>query len=422
MSKLKTYKLNQLCDITSSKRIFSEEYVSDGIPFYRSKEIIEKAFGQNITESFFISKDKFNEIKSKFGIPKQGEILISSVGARSGIPYLIRKDDGEFYFKDGNLIWLRSFSKDLISQYLIYWLQSSVGQNSLQSIMIGSAQPALTIIGVSGLSLKIPSISEQQKIIDVLSALDAKIELNNRINAELESLAKTIYDYWFVQFDFPNADGKPYKSSGGEMVYVEEGKGDRAIPAGWEVKKLGKVLKTALGGTPSTKEPKYWLNGDIPWLNSGEISNFPIISSEKCVTQAGIDSSAASLLPKGSVVVSIVRYIRPSILAIDACANQSVLGIYESDKLLNSFIYPYLVSQVPRLMSLRTGAQQPHINKETIDTSLIVIPQNDVLLSYYKIAHPLFKEIMNIAFQNQQLTQLRDWLLPMLMNGQVSIK
>ena len=197
---------------------------------------------------------------------------------------------------------------------------------------------------------------------------------------------------------------------------------DRAIPAGWEVKKLGKVLKTALGGTPSTKEPNYWLNGDIHWLNSGEISNFPIISSEKRVTQAGIDSSAASLLPKGSLVVSIVRYIRPSILAIDACANQSVLGIYESDKLLNSFIYPYLVSQVPRLMSLRTGAQQPHINKETIDTSLILIPQNDVLLSYYKIANPLFKEIIKTAFQNQQLTQLRDWLLPMLMNGQVSIK
>ena len=120
------------------------------------------------------------------------------------------------------------------------------------------------------------------------------------------------------------------------MVYVESS--DQAIPTGWEVKRLGKVLKTALGGTPLTKEPNYWLNGDIPWLNSGEISNFPIISSEKCVTQAGIDSSAASLLPKGSVVVSIVRYIRPSILAIDTCANQSVLGIYESDKLLNSLV------------------------------------------------------------------------------------
>ena len=314
--------------------------------------------------------------------------------------------------------------------FLYYYLRLDFVQDNLYKVATGSTIKNLSLDSLRNLLIPCPKLSTQKKIAAVLSALDTKIELNNRINAELESLAKTIYDYWFVQFDFPfdfaqgkpSADGKPYKSSGGEMVYVEEGNSDRAIPAGWEVKKLGKVLKTALGGTPSTKEPNYWLNGDIPWLNSGEISNFPIISSEKHVTQAGIDSSAASLLPKGSVVVSIVRYIRPSILAIDACANQSVLGIYESDKLLNSFIYPYLVSQVPRLMSLRTGAQQPHINKETIDTSLILIPQNDVLLSYYKIANPLFKEIIKIAFQNQQLTQLRDWLLPMLMNGQVSIK
>ncbi|MFM6623532.1 MAG: restriction endonuclease subunit S, partial [Dolichospermum sp.] len=243
---------------------------------------------------------------------------------------------------------------------------------------------------------------------------------NNRINSELENLAKTIYDYWFVQFDFPDENGKPYKSSGGKMVYNQELK--REIPAGWEVKKLGKILKTSLGGTPSTKESNYWVNGNIPWLNSGEISNFPVISYEKCITQKGIDNSPAELLPKGSIVISIVRYIRPSILAIKAAANQSVLGIYESDKLLNCFIYPYLVSQVPRLMSLRTGAQQPHINKETIDTSLITIPENDVLQNYYKITKPLFKEIINIAFQNQQLTQLRDWLLPMLMNGQITVK
>ncbi|MFM6267758.1 MAG: restriction endonuclease subunit S, partial [Dolichospermum sp.] len=152
MNDWKKYKLSQLCEITSSKRIFSEEYVTEGVPFYRSKEIIEKAFGIPITESYFISDDRFNEIKNKYGSPKDGEILISSVGVRSGIPYLIKKDDGEFYFKDGNLIWLKEFCKDLDSQYLLYWLQSSVGQNSLMSMMIGSAQPALTIIGVSELS------------------------------------------------------------------------------------------------------------------------------------------------------------------------------------------------------------------------------------------------------------------------------
>jgi len=113
MSEWKKFRLNELCKVTSSKRIFSHEYVSSGIPFYRSKEVIEKAFGDLITEILFISEERFREIKKEFGSPKEGDILISSVGARSGIPYLVKKEDGEFYFKDGNLIWIKEFSKTL---------------------------------------------------------------------------------------------------------------------------------------------------------------------------------------------------------------------------------------------------------------------------------------------------------------------
>lgn len=260
---------------------------------------------------------------------------------------------------------------------------------------------------------------EQQKITAVLSALDAKIELNNRIKTELEAMAKLLYDYWFVQFDFPDKNGKPYKSSGGKMEYNQ--KLQRKIPEGWKVKELGKFLKTMLGGTPSTKEASYWENADIPWLSSGEIACFPIINSNQFITQKGIDNSAAVLLPKGSVVISIVRYIRPSILAIDACTNQSVVGIAETDELKNAFLYPCLCSQISRLMSLRTGAQKPHINKGVIDESLIVVPSSITLNEYYRCVDPVYKKIFNTALETQQLTQLRDWLLPMLMNGQVRV-
>lgn len=290
----------------------------------------------------------------------------------------------------------------------------------LDKLNTHSSVPGLSREVAYFLNVNPPELKIQQKIENTLSSLDVKIELNNRINKELEAMAKTLYDYWFIQFDFPDANGKPYKSSGGKMVYNEALK--REISEGWEVKHIGKVLKTELGGTPSTKEPQYWENADIHWLNSGEIANFPIINSDDFITQAGIDSSAAVLLPKGSVVISIVRHIRPSILAIDACTNQSVVGIYESDELKSSFIYPYLCNEIPRLMSLRTGAQQPHINKRTIDESLTIIPSNETLEKYYMVADPIFKKINNTAMQNQQLIQLRDWLLPMLMNGQVSVK
>ena len=259
---------------------------------------------------------------------------------------------------------------------------------------------------------------EQQKIAKVLSDLDAKIENNNRINAELEAMSKTLYDYWFVQFDFPDANGKPYKTSGGKMVWNAELKRD--IPEGWNVNELGNILNTDLGGTPSTKSEKFW-TGNIPWLNSGEIANFPIVESEAHITSEAISNSATTLMPAGTCVLSITRHLRPSILAIDACANQSVVGIFESEKFKSSFIYPYLKNEIPRLMTLRSGAQQPHINKGTVDESLIIEPSQPILDRYYKKANPIYNQIINNSFQNQELASLRDWLLPMLMNGQVSV-
>ena len=292
----------------------------------------------------------------------------------------------------------------------VFYLLHTLNLGALHS---GSVVPSLNRNYLHPLKIKCATdVNYQQKIAAVLSALDAKIELNARINAELESMAKTLYDYWFVQF-------APHKSAGGKMVWNE--KLGKEIPEGWQVDSLGKVTKTNLGGTPSTKNPEYWENATIPWLNSGDLTEFPIIKSSSFVTQKGVDNSATTILPKGSVVISLVRYIRPSIIALEACANQSVVGIRETKELKNSFIYPYLVNEVPRLMSLRTGAQQPHINKETIDDSPICIPPTNILNEYYKISEPIYKKIINVAFESQTLTELRDWLLPMLMNGQVKI-
>lgn len=284
----------------------------------------------------------------------------------------------------------------------------------------GSQTKFLTMPILTGIHFRNITGKEQSEIASVLSAVDKKIEINNRINAELEAMAKTLYDYWFVQFDFPDANGKPYKTSGGKMVYNPTLK--REIPEGWEATTVGKISKTELGGTPSTAVDKYWQDADIPWLSSAETASFPVITSVQKITQAGIDNSAATLLPKGTVVISIVRYIRPSILGIDAATNQSVVGIRECNRLKSSFIYPYFCSEVPRLMGLRTGAQQPHINKGVIENSPIVLPSEKVLTDYYKTADPIFEKIMNLAFQSHELMQLRDWLLPMLMNGQVTVK
>ena len=260
--------------------------------------------------------------------------------------------------------------------------------------------------------------SEQDAIAYTLSLIDEKIVLNREINRNLEAMARQLYDYWFVQFDFPDENGRPYKSSGGKMVWNEKLK--REIPEGWTVKRIKAVTDVLLGGTPETSNAEYW-NGNIPWLNSGEVADFPILSSEKTITELGRTKSATAYAPKGSVTLSITRHLRPSILGIDACINQSVVAIKETGLFRNALLYPYLLNEIPRLMSLRTGAQQPHINKEIVEDSNILLIHSDLLQEYYSIAQPMFDSIIENAREINQLMKQRDVILPLLMNGQVSV-
>lgn len=300
-----------------------------------------------------------------------------------------------------------------------YYLYCYLNLLDLSKLNTGTGVPSMTFDSYYNIKIHLPSKSIQDKIAKFLSTLDRKISLNRSINAELERMAKEIYDYWFVQFEFPDEHGRPYKSSGGAMVYNPVLK--REVPQGWEVKELSKICKTKLGGTPDTSREEFW-NGEFQWLNSGEVAEFPIVESEKSITQEGIDGSATSFLKAGSITLSITRHLRPSILAIDACINQSVVGIEENDIFKKSFIYPYLSREIPRLMTLRVGAQQPHINKETIDVSSIVIPPNEILKKYYETVDDIYEAIINNALQNKKLTSLRDELLPLLMTGQVGMK
>lgn len=238
------------------------------------------------------------------------------------------------------------------------------------------------------------------------------------INQNLEAMAKQLYDYWFVQFDFPDEEGKPYKASGGEMVWNEKLK--REIPQGWDVKTIGNCTTILLGGTPDTNDSSLWGDG-YNWLNSGEVAEFPILSSEKYITQKGLEKSSTVLVPKGSVTLSITRHLRPSILCIDACINQSVVAILENEILTNEYIYPLVNREIPRLMSLRTGAQQPHINKEIVESINIVIPPQEILYAYIKKSKSLYKSIFINAQEIADLAKQRDELLPLLMNGQVSV-
>lgn len=318
-----------------------------------------------------------------------------------------------------DMIGLRADESKIDFQYLFAILRSDYIKRRIENFHVGLVIPHFKKGDISNILIpRKEELKEESRIGKLYINLSNKIELNNRINSELEAMAKTLYDYWFVQFDFPDENGKPYKSSDGEMEYSEQLK--REIPKGWDVDTLNKYLKTVLGGTPTTKNKDFW-DGDIPWLNSGEVANFPITISEEKITEEAINNSATTLMDKNSIVLSITRHLRASILTIPCCANQSVVGVLESELLKTSYIYPLIVNEIPRYMSLRTGAQQPHINKGVVDDTMMILPNTDILQQYYKLVDSAYEKINKTALENQKLAELRDWLLPMLMNGQVSV-
>ena len=264
----------------------------------------------------------------------------------------------------------------------------------------------------------IPDISMQKKIAHILWSIDMKIECNTHINDNLQQMAKDIYNYWFTQFDFPDENGNPYRSSGGKMVWNDKLKIE--IPCGWEYNQLKSVCNLYLGGTPDTTNQSYW-NGSINWLNSGEISQFPVVSSELRITEEGLHNSSTKLMKKGTSVVSITGNIRASILAIDTCANQSVVGIEETSQIKHPYLYPYLCNQLDYYTAMSTGNCQKHINKGMLEETLLLIPPKAILDRFYEISLPIYEKITENALESTKLSDLRDWLLPMLMNGQVTI-
>lgn len=179
------YRLSDLAEVCSSKRIYAKEYRSSGIPFYRGKEIIAKSEGHKIANLLFISEDRYNTLLTKYGAPEENDILISAVGT-IGKVYIVDRRDIPFYFKDGNLIRICNYNYSLIDPYYLYYLlKSSCGQNVIKKIEIGSTQKAITIKELSHIVLDIPSLQKQQEISAMFKKIDAQASVNRRLNDNL---------------------------------------------------------------------------------------------------------------------------------------------------------------------------------------------------------------------------------------------
>jgi len=307
------------------------------------------------------------------------------------------------------------------NEFLFYLLKYN--QRRLESDF-ESGGTVFGCVGKDGLSNFLVAISnfeqEQSSIASILSSLDSKIELNQQMNKTLEAIGQAIFKHWFIDFEFPNEKGKPYKSSGGEMIDSELGK----IPRGWKVSKIGDEFETILGGTPSTTNKSYWENGTIPWINSGKINEFRITEPTAFITEEAVNKSATKLMRKGTTVLAITGATlgQVSRIEIDTCANQSVIGVIENKDIPSEYVYLWIKHKIIGLISHQTGGAQQHINKNNVNELDILLPNNSLMLKFKGVMRPIFKNISINCFESQILSQIRDALLPKLMLGKIRIK
>jgi type I restriction enzyme, S subunit len=366
----------------------------------------------DLSKAKHISREKYEEspeIKIELN-----DILIVKVGSTIGKVAIVNRDIGEACINPNSVI-LKNCK--INSSYLYYFLISSAGQAFLRNNSSASAQSALNQLTLKEMLIDLVDERSQENISALLNNLNSKIELNNRINAELEAMAKTLYDYWFVQFDFPDKNGKPYKSSGGKMVWNEELKREVPDLEGWRV---GTILDIAnyANGLPCQKfRPtgnEYLRVIKIREMNEGFTSNSELV-------RPNIPERA--IIENGDVLFSWSASLEVKIWTGGKGAlNQHIFKV-TSDNYPISFYYYQLLNYLQhfKMMAENRKTTMGHITQEHLQQSRIAIPTTELTTDLEKIIAPIFSKKMNNEIENQKLTELRDWLLPMLMNGQVKV-
>lgn len=308
-----------------------------------------------------------------------------------------------------------------------FYLYSYLSQLDLSNLDSGSTLPSMTKSAYESIVVKLPDLNIQKAVANILFNLRKKLEINNQINQELEAMAKTLYDYWFVQFDFPDQNGKPYKSSGGKMVYNPELK--REIPEGWGVEKLDD-LGTIVGGSTPTKSisDNFTKGGEgYSWITPNDLSNNKgnkfIKNGEIDVTVRGLKDASLKLYPEGTVLMSSrapVGYL--AIATKELTTNQGFKSFIPDKKYDKNYIYYTLQNCLKVIEQNASGSTFKEISATVLKDITIIQPNLDIVKKFEEKVSSINSYIKVKEEQNQELIQLRDWLLPILMNGQVKVE
>lgn len=297
-------------------------------------------------------------------------------------------------------IWYVLINKEVIIESLWKWAtgQTELSREDLKNIQITIPE----------------SLQTQQKIASILSKYDDLIENNNKRIKILEDMAQTIYKEWFIDFRFPWFENVKMIDSGTEFW---------EIPEGWEVKKVWESFTTVLWWTPSRANKVFWW-WNIPWINSWKVNDLIIINESEFITELWYSKSSTKLMPKWTTVIAITwaTLWQVSILWIEACANQSVIWIYDETWFYSNYIYYFFINNINRIISHAWWWAQQHINKDIVNQTKLIIPRNEIIDNFNKSIWEVIDEMKNLFFQNQNLKQTRDILIPKLVSWEVDVE
>ena len=403
---MRKFKLKQLLSIKNGRD--HKELNSGNIPIYGSGGIMR--YGNKAIYNY-------------------ESILLPRKGTLTNIQYVNKP------FWTVDTIYYSIVNKELANSFYLFNFLKLLDLSKLNT---GTGVPSMTFDSYYNLDIDLPELSIQLKIATVLSALDAKIELNNQINAELEKMAKTLYDYWFVQFDFPDANGKPYKSSGGAMVWNEELK--REIPEGWEVLKMSEWLNIEKSGDWGKDEEEgnfikkviCFRGADINGLNGLdelkppiryilEKNSFKILKSHDLIIEISGGSPTQSTGRLAFITDATIKRFNHPLICSNFCKPVSI----RNKKLLYNFVY-YWNSLYDNGIFFGYEGKTSGIKNLLLDSFIssyfTVVPAENIVDQFYCVMENIQKKKQNALAENQTLAELRDWLLPMLMNGQVKVE
>ena len=416
MIEWKTYKLGDIADIQTGpfgSQLHNKDYADEGSPIVTVEHLGNRHF---TTQNLPLVSDTDKARLSKY-ILSEGDIVFSRVGSVDRCSYVSDKEVGWLF--SGRCLRVRC-NREVYPLYIYYYFCLESVKQYIRNVAVGATMPSINTQIMSEIPISLPSLEEQRRIAGILGAIDDKIENNRRINTNLELQAQALYKQWFVDFEFPNEEGKPYKSSGGKMVDSELG----LIPEGWSVGKLEDIGDIIGGGTPSKAVAEYYTKNGIAWITPKDLSVSHLkftAKGETDITELGYKNSSAKIMPRGSVLFSSrapIGYI--SIAKNDICTNQGFKSVVPNNG-CTAFVYYFLLSNTENIESKATGSTFKEASGALMKSLELVIPSEDILEKFEKIMSPIFESQEKFEAENETLATLRDTLLPKLMNGEIKL-